>query len=147
MPFALAPLLLITLSVLGLLGSETQVRLIAQIEQVIGTQAAEAVNLVIEGADERPDLTKIGGVIGFVLLAFSASSVFAQIQSSLNRIWDAPPLKGLGVWIWFKHRLLSMGMVLSVGQSLRHFSLWENTLLFFIWVRVRWVRHMAQQAH
>ena len=112
---SLAPLLLITLSLLGLVGSETQVRLIEQIQGVMGANAAEAVKVVIDGAKTRPDLSGLGGIVGFVFLFFSASGVFAQIQSSINLIWDANGVASGGWKVWIKRRLLSMGMVLSLG--------------------------------
>ncbi|MEO5668351.1 MAG: YihY/virulence factor BrkB family protein [Bdellovibrionota bacterium] len=112
---SLAPLLLITLALLELIGPETQNRLVEQIQSVVGSNAAGAVNVVIEGAKDRPDLSGLGGAIGFVALFFSASGVFAQIQSSLNLIWEAKAPQSSGFKTWIRRRLLSMGMVLSLG--------------------------------
>lgn len=112
---SLAPLLLITLSFLALLGSDSQVQMLNQINAVIGAQAAEAVKIVVESADKRPDLTRIGGIIGSIVLIFSASAVFAQIQSSINLIWETQNEQKPGMWGWVRRRLISMGMVLTMG--------------------------------
>lgn len=128
---SLAPLLLITLWALGLLGTDAQQRLVANIHELVGPFAAEVVKVVIEGAEDRPDLSGVGGVVGFGALFFSASGVFAQIQSSLNLIWDTDGKIPGGFKVWVKRRLLSMGMVLSIG-FVSIVSLVVSTALSFI---------------
>lgn len=112
---SLPPLLLITLTVLALFGESAQDSLVMQVQDVIGEQAAEAVRLVIQGAKDRPDLSKFGGIAGFVTLLFSSSAVFAELQSSMNVIMESEDAPGKGVWGWLRRRLLSMGMVLALG--------------------------------
>jgi membrane protein len=104
------------LSMLGLMGFSVQTSLVQQIESLIGSQAAEAIKIVVDGSAQRPDLSRIGGVVGFVALFFSASGTFAQIQSSLNVIWEVPKTdRDSSYRSWIKRRLLSMGMVFTLG--------------------------------
>lgn len=128
---SLAPLLLITVSLLGILGGESQVKLISQIQSVIGAQAGETVKVVIEGANERPDLSKIGGIVGLITLIFSASGVFAQLQSSINLVWESSLDAKSGLWLWLRRRFISMGMVFTIG-FLSMVSLFITTLLSFV---------------
>ena len=113
---SLAPLLLILLSVVGLMGASSQTELISQIQSSIGPQAAEAIRVIVENADNRPQLGSWAGIVGVLTLLFSASGVFAQLQSSLNVIWQAEgAASDAGVGEWLRKRLLSMGMVLAFG--------------------------------
>lgn len=112
---SLAPLLLITLSVVGLLGGKSQAHLLEQIRSVLGNPASSAVTTIINSAQQRPHLGSLAGIIGIVILLFSASSVFAQLQFSLNTIWDCPTQNSTGWWILIRRRLLSIGMVISFG--------------------------------
>jgi membrane protein len=49
------------------------------------------------------------------MLLFSASGVFAQLQSTMNKVWNVTPKPQNAIWDWLRKRLLSMGMVLSVA--------------------------------
>ena len=45
-----------------------------------------------------------------------APSVFAELQTSLDRVWRAPALKkATGIWALVRARLLSFGMVIAIG--------------------------------
>ncbi len=131
---SLAPLLLITLTVLGVLGGDSQAKLIAQVQGVIGEQAGEMIKVVVEGANERPDLSKIGGILGVGALLFSASGVFAQLQASINLIWEAESEAKNGIWRWLRRRFISMGMVFTIG-FLAIVSLLVTTVLSFVFTQ------------
>lgn len=125
---ALAPLLLITLSVVGLMGTSAKESLTTQIESLMGSQASTAINSIIESANNNPKTGGVAGVIAVLVLLFSASGVFAQLQSSFNVIWQSTGKATTGAWSWVRRRLLSMGMVLSLG-FLALVSLLVSTLL------------------
>lgn len=112
---SLAPLLLITLSVVGLLGGKSQTHLVQQIRSVLGEPASAAVTTVINNAQQRPHLGSFAGIIGILILIFSASSVFSQLQFSLNTIWDCETQTSASWWVLIRRRLLSIGMVFSFG--------------------------------
>ena len=55
-------------------------------------------------------------VLGVVLLLLGATSVFAELQDSLDRIWHVPTRKrSSGILILMRTRLLSFGMILAIG--------------------------------
>ncbi len=112
---SIAPLLIILLAVVGLLGENSQNDLIRQIEDLIGQQAASAISAIIQSANDRPNQNGLAGVGGGIFLLFSASGVFAQLQASLNVIWETQNEVSLTAWSWIRKRLFSMGMVLTLG--------------------------------
>jgi membrane protein len=107
------PLVILLLALAGTLGPGATNRLVHQIEDLIGPKASEAVRLVIESADDFPDATRMAGIIGLATLIFSATTVFAQLQSSLNVVWEVEAKPGKGVWAWLRQRLLSLGMIFA----------------------------------
>lgn len=54
-------------------------------------------------------------MIGIVTLIIGATGVFAQLQYSLNRIWDVQAKPGAGIWEWIRKRFLSLGMVVGIA--------------------------------
>lgn len=61
-------------------------------------------------------LGPVSKAIGILLLVFSATGVFAQLQSSLNRAWEVEPDPEQGGWKNFVFkRLLSLGMIVVIA--------------------------------
>ena len=55
-------------------------------------------------------------VAGIALLIVGATTVFAELQSDLDRIWKAPAAKRPeGFWGLIRSRVLSLGLVVSIG--------------------------------
>jgi membrane protein len=68
-------------------------------------------------------------VISIVVLLFGATNVFAELQDSLNTIWEVTPKPGTGLlWDFVRARLLSFAMVMAIGFLLL-VSLVFSTLL------------------
>src|SRR6202000_3041427 len=53
-------------------------------------------------------------VAGIALLIVTASGMFNEMQSALNIIWKVES-KGLNLWLLFRARIASLGLVLSLG--------------------------------
>ena len=89
--FSIAPLLLIVISVAGLVVGEEAARgeIYNQMDGMLGAQGALAVQGLLETA-RRPTDSVLPGVIGLVVLFIGATSVFAELQDALDRIWRAP---------------------------------------------------------
>lgn len=113
---SLAPLLLIVISVAGLFydAATAADALTAQLQRLIGPEAARLVQgLLANVGQSKGDITSL--VIGSVTLLLGATTVFAEIQSDLDRIWRATPAKVSGLWRFLRTRLLSFGLLLVVG--------------------------------
>jgi len=115
--FSLAPLMILLVSVAGILFGEDAARgeIAAQIESLVGSQAAEAV----ESAVERSRIEESGilpTVLGVLALLFGATTVFVQVQAALNNLWDvrARPSRS-GLMSFIRTRLLSLSLILVIG--------------------------------
>lgn len=114
--FSLAPLLLLLISLAGIfLGKEaTEGRVFEELNGLIGASAALQIQDMIR-AVELAGKSNIALVIGILTLILGATSIFAEIQDSINLIWKvkAKPEKG-----WLKiirDRLLSGSIIISLG--------------------------------
>ncbi len=115
--FSLAPLLLIVISIAGLVFGEDAARgeIFGQLRGLLGPPVALAVQGLIESVNQ-PAESVTATVIGIVLLLIGATSVFGELQSSLDRIWRAPArARSSGIWRLVRTRLLSFGMILGAG--------------------------------
>jgi membrane protein len=115
--FSLAPLLLIAISVAGLaFGREAaQGAVVDQLQGLIGQQGARAIQDLLRNVS-RPSEGVIATVTGIVVLVIGATSVFAELQDDLNRIWQvSTPRKVSTWWAWLRTRILSIGLILAMG--------------------------------
>lgn len=117
MLFSMAPLLIIAITVTGLfLGEEAaQGQLVGTLEEWMGSEGAAALEATI--AETHPNQSGwLSTIIGFTLLAVGATTVFGQLQASLNHIWkvSANPSKS-GILLLLKTRFLSLTLVLTIG--------------------------------
>lgn len=109
-----APLLVLLLWIVAALQAQWQQQLIDALTAVVGPQAAGAVKLVIDNAQKRPHLGNVVGLVGLGITLFSASAVFAQLQSTLNRVWKLKVKPGAAVVGWLRTRARALGLVLGV---------------------------------
>ncbi len=115
--FSLAPLMLIVVSVGGLVFGEEAARgeLAAQLVQLMGNGGARAVQDLLASV-RQPAQGSLATLLGLVLLFLGATTVFAELQNALDRIWHAPASWNGGTWLSLvRTRLLSFGMILAIG--------------------------------
>lgn len=127
--FALGPLLIIVISLSAIVYGKQVVegKLVEQLSDLIGTEAAVQIQNILSNA-QHTHASTLGAIIGFIILFIGATGVFTEIQSSINFIWSvrAKPKKG-----WLKYllnRLLSFSLVVGLGFVLLA-SLIVNALL------------------
>lgn len=114
--FSLAPLLLLVISLAGIfLGKEAiQGQVFSEINGLVGNQAARQIEEMIKNL-EKSGQTTLSVIIGFVTLLVGATTVFGEMQDSINTIWKvkAKPKRG---WVkLLKDRLLSSSLIVSIG--------------------------------
>jgi len=115
--FSIAPLLVIVIAVTGLVFGEEVARrdVFAELADLMGPDNAVAVQGLLEQA-ARPSEGLLAAAVGFGVLLVGATTVFAELQNSLDRIWRAPPADtSRGLWIFLRARLLSFGLILGIG--------------------------------
>jgi membrane protein len=150
--FSMGPLLLVILFLSDLFwgnGRElAEGTIYNQIKDFVGPSSAAQIqtiikNLAISGKGN------LAGIIGGITLFIGATSVFAEIQDSINTIWGIKPKKQSGFWLYIKARLLSFGVIGSFGFILlvslgfstvmdalsdRLFSQFPDTLFYLVYI-------------
>lgn len=115
--FSLAPTVIIAVAILGLaLGEEAaQGQIVAQFQDVMGTEAATVVEEAVSSS--RVENSGIFPTIaGVVALMIGATTVFAQIQHSLNSLWGVQPKPSRNsLLIFIRKRFFSFMVVVSIG--------------------------------
>ena len=92
--FSVGPLLIIVISVAGLVFGEAaaQGEVVAQLRQLLGEEGAVAVQGLLKSVSE-PFHGMIAAIVSIATLLLGATTVLAELQSALDRIWKAPALK------------------------------------------------------
>ena len=114
--FSLAPLLLLVISLAGFFfGREAiQGQIFSEINGLIGNTAAAQIQEIIKNM-ELSGKTNSAVLIGSITLLIGATTVFAEIQESINMIWKlkAKPKRG---WVKIiKDRFLSASLIVGLG--------------------------------
>ena len=114
--FSIGPLLLLLMSLASIFygGDAIQNKLFGELNGLLGTSAAAQVQEIVKNITFSGK-TKFALVASIITLVIGATSVFIEIQDSLNMIWKlkAKPKKG---WVAFlKNRLLSSSLIISLG--------------------------------
>lgn len=111
---SLSPLLLLIVAVAGFLvpdrGAVTE-QLIREVRQMAGPDGGNVAEMLLTAP--KSTAGGIGATLaGLAILAFGATGVFAELQSSLDAVWDAhsPPRTG-GVFGYVQGRLTALSMI------------------------------------
>lgn len=113
--FALAPLVIITIAVAGLVFGADAARgqVYQQIEWLLGPKGATEIQSLIQASSDTQQ-SLLATIFGVVTLLIGASGVFGQLKDALNSIWGVM-LKPGGIMASLKEYLLNFSMVLGVG--------------------------------
>jgi len=115
--FSLPGLMVVVITLAGYFFGEEAVsgRLQSQIAGAMGEDTAKQIQEMIVAANRSRD-SWWATVLGIATILIGATGVFAQIQASLNTIWEvkAAPTKS-GLWVFLKTRLFSFGLILSIA--------------------------------
>lgn len=114
--FSMAPLLVVVISLCGIfLGQEAaQGKIYAQLAGFMGKETALQLQEIVSKA-AIGDKGTLAFIIGLVTLLIGATTVFADIQDSINSIWGlkAKPKRG---WLkMLQNRFLSFSVIISLG--------------------------------
>jgi membrane protein len=113
---SIAPFLLIVISLAGMIFGVDAARgeIAVQLKGLMGRAGAEAVQKLLESAS-KPAESMTAAVGGLVLLLVGATSVFAELQDALDRIWRAPKRSRRGILSLLRVRLLSFGTIAGIS--------------------------------
>ena len=110
--FSIIPLLSLLVTIGVLLNIDFTNQLYAQLEPIVGSKVIDALQAIMENA-ETTDSFSFATIISIGVTIFGATTVFAEIQSSLNTIWG---IKAVPKKSWLKYiinRLLSFSVILA----------------------------------
>ncbi|MFL5809985.1 MAG: YihY/virulence factor BrkB family protein [Flavisolibacter sp.] len=114
--FSLGPLLIVIIFLCSLILKQEAVEgtVYTHIKGFIGSDAAKQIQDIIKNAS----ITGKGGfaaTIGVITLLIGATTVFGEIQDSMNGIWGLKPKPKAGWFKLVKDRLLSFGLIATLG--------------------------------
>jgi membrane protein len=115
--FSIAPILVIAVAVAGyVFGSQVaETQVLGQMQGLIGDAGALALRGLLTSA-QQSEARGLAAVISVVTLLIGATSVFGELQKTLDQIWGTPASDQTVAW-WrvLRSRLLSVGLILGVG--------------------------------
>lgn len=114
--FSLAPLLLLLISLAGVFFGRDAIQghVFNEINGFIGNQAAAQIQEIIKNM-ELSGKTNTALAIGIITLIIGATSVFGEIQDSINMIWKLKVVPKRGWVKLLQDRLLSSSLIVALG--------------------------------
>jgi membrane protein len=114
--FSVGPLLIVVVSVCSLFFGREAIEgtIYGQIEGFVGKDAALQLQEIIKNA-AIGGKGKVAAIIGIVTLLIGATSMFGEMQDSINMIWGLKAKPKSAWWSLIKTRLLSFGVIASLG--------------------------------
>ena len=113
--FSLAPILLVTIAIAGLVFGRDAARgaIVEQLSGLMGGKSAEALQAMIESAS-NPKTGMTASLIGIAAALITVSGAFGEVQSALNAIWKAKSRRSTLSRL-VRARLTSLGLVATAG--------------------------------
>ncbi|MBF8964600.1 YihY/virulence factor BrkB family protein [Pontibacter sp. FD36] len=114
--FSLPAVLIITIRIAGAAFGQDAVRgeVVNQVGGIMGRNSASQIQSIIENASQSESST-IGTIVGVLVMAFSATTVFVALQDSLNAMWKVKAKTEKGLMKLVLGRILSLALVVSFG--------------------------------
>lgn len=120
--FALAPLLILAVAVFGfVVGDSAGARqeILDAVERFAGVQASDAVATLVDSAVQTGSTAAL---LGLVLLLWTSTSLFQELQQDLNDIFDVPYEHTSGAVAFLKKR--GLGFLWTLGLGLVLIAVW-----------------------
>lgn len=113
--FGIGPMMLVIIFFANLFWAREAINgtIYHQLSGLLGEQAALQVQEIIKNASVSGN--NLAAIFGFIMLVVAATSVFNEMQSSLNLIWNLKVKKGRGWLRMLKNRFLSFSITASLG--------------------------------
>ena len=114
--FSLGPMLLVIIYLANQFYKKEAIEgtLYGEINELVGDKAAMQIQEIIKNAAITGD-NNFAVIIGVITLLIAATSVFAEMQDSINTIWRLRVKTEKGLLKMFRTRLLSFSLVISLG--------------------------------
>lgn len=128
--FSLAPLLVVIIYLASLFWSQKAIEgnIVKQLQDLIGSTSASQIQSIIQNASKNSGGSSFAAVLGIATLIIGATTVFTDMQSSLNYIWRLRIKKDAGILKLLLSRVVAFAIVVSLSFLLL-VSLIINTVL------------------
>src|SRR5258705_12006606 len=114
---SLAPLLIIILKIVTFVvrkkGADEQIA--NYIGSISSPQTADTVRAIFQKEAEQPHTGTVATIVSLLILLFSASGVFGELQTSMNEVWELQPRPNRGFMATIKDRFFSITLVLGAA--------------------------------
>ena len=113
--FSMAPLLVMIIALCGFFLEKEAVegKIYAVMQGFVGQDTAVQLQELVKNA--AIDNSGVAAVVGIVTLLIGATTVFAEIQDSINTIWGLKPKPKRGWLKFIQNRFLSFSVIISLG--------------------------------
>ena len=114
--FSMAPLLVVIISLCGIfLGREAaEGQIYRQLDGFLGKDTAYQLQQIVKAAYLNGKST-VAFIVGLATLLIGATTVFGDIQDSINTIWGLKPKPKRGWLKMLQNRFLSFSVIISLG--------------------------------
>ena len=113
---SMSPLVILVLAIASLVFNRNaaEAQLLDKVQSMVGPQGRQSVATILAHG-HHAGTGIFSAVIGVVVLFLGASGVFQELRSGLNTIWESEAKQASGIWGMVRERILTFGMVLSLG--------------------------------
>lgn len=114
--FSIGPMLLVIIFMTNLFFGQNAIEgtIVNQLGSFVGTEAAVQIQEIIKNASIDSSST-FAAVIGFVTLLLGATTVFSEIQDSINLIWNLKIKESAPWWKMLLTRLMSFSTIVALS--------------------------------
>jgi membrane protein len=147
--FSLAPVTIIAIGIAGLFfGREVATKQFsAQMTQLVGQSSAQVIQRAME-ANDTTERSPASAALGVTLLIVGATTVFAQLQASLNEIFGVVAKPSRHGWaVLIVRRLISFAMALTIGFLLLSSLILTTALTAILDLAAGWLTIAPWMAH
>ena len=126
--FALAPLFLVAVTVFGIFlgnNADAEARILETVREFSAAEVTDAVTNVLDSFQTSGG---VPAIVGFALLLWTSSSLFMELQNSLNDIFHVPHERTTGFLSFLRKR--GIGFLSALALGLVFLAIW---LLNFLW--------------
>lgn len=113
---SMSPLVILVLAIASLIFNRNaaEAQLLDKVQSMVGSQGRESVATILAHG-HHVGSGIFSAIIGVVVLFLGASGVFQELRSGLNTIWESEAKPASGLRGMVRERILTFGMVLSLG--------------------------------
>ena len=113
---SISPLVILVLAIVSVVFNKNaaEAQLLNKVQSMVGSQGRQTVQTILAHGHHTSSGV-ISTILGVVVLLLGASGVFQELRQGLNNIWESEAKVTSGIWGMLREKVLSFGMVLSVG--------------------------------